>query len=661
VPPEFRDDGDEPRRAATTEFRGDVCITHHFQATAAGVAAAQAAAAASATPPSRPAAPRAAAAPAPPGAGDDDEASSGSWAAPCAAQMPGPEATYCEHDFVFEDLQLAKPSRMKPFFVVFAASVLDTDLLYAAWHVPSIAICRADQTDNACKVLGLPTTLAAIQSAPPPALRAGGGDAWREPLPSVPLSAVVGAGAAAAAAGADVGAGQWDQGAAGALGAPGLVACSAAAQSGTSMPPVAPLEAAGVLGLASCNTAWQAPPRGTPPPPSFAAQAGLMPPPAAAARAAAASGDERDPAEAEAERQELLQIFQTQRLDRTGSEMVSALLGGGGGPPLLGQPWPQKQLPRAPAGGAGSGAAPLPVSCALAAPEQPPQLWLRQLQQQAQQHGSSSSPDASNSGGCLLPLGEPAAPAAAAPAAAPASRPPPPPGAAVPRPPSRAALRTLLLQSYCQLGFARQLSEGDLARLEEMAGFGRAAGAAGSDADAAAIGAAVAQPEWEFFLAGWVQTLSLLRLIHRLWDATAPAAPVAGFHFDRATVADVLRAQPVGTFVCRVSFSQPGCLIVSCRAHEAHPQADADGAVHVVLTAAQLRQRRADSWLRALPGASHALDVYTGARVDKRKLLEGDYVAVSALAPAAAAAAAAAPRAAAALLMPQLAMAAAVR
>lgn len=218
----------------------------------------------------------------------------------------------------------------------------------------------------------------------------------------------------------------------------------------------------------------------------------------------------------------------------------------------------------------------------------------------------------------------------------------------VPRPPSRAALRALLLQSYRQLGFVRQLSELDLLHLEGLAGFGAGAGgggggggaAAGAAGDAdpmavAALGAAVVQPEWEYFLGNWVQMLSLLRLIHRLWDFQQPATAVAGLHLSRSAVVSLLRGQPPGTFICRVSFSQPGSLIVSCRLPETHSQADGDGMVHMTVAAAQLRQRRADGWLRSLQGATHLLDVYTLSRLDKRQLLESDYMAVKSLAPAA--------------------------
>jgi hypothetical protein len=120
-----------------------------------------------------------------------------------------------------------------------------------------------------------------------------------------------------------------------------------------------------------------------------------------------------------------------------------------------------------------------------------------------------------------------------------------------------------------------------------------------------------------------------------------PATPIAGPTMTRAAAAAALRAHPPGTFVCRLSLSQPGALVVTCRLPAMHPHAGAEELAHVVLGAPLLRQRRADWWLRSLPGATHVLDVYTNSRVDKRRVLESDYVRVAAVARAAAAAAAA--------------------
>jgi len=121
----------------------------------------------------------------------------------------------------------------------------------------------------------------------------------------------------------------------------------------------------------------------------------------------------------------------------------------------------------------------------------------------------------------------------------------------------------------------------------------------------------------------------------QLWNTTHPATPIAGLSCTRAAAVEALRPHPPGTFICRLSFSQPGALIISRRLPRAHPHATSDGVSHVALAAELLRQRRADGWLRALPEASHLLDVASGARVDKRCVLEADYVMLAAVVQAA--------------------------
>lgn len=125
----------------------------------------------------------------------------------------------------------------------------------------------------------------------------------------------------------------------------------------------------------------------------------------------------------------------------------------------------------------------------------------------------------------------------------------------------------------------------------------------------------------------------------QLWDATHPTTVVAGLHCDRLTAESLLHQQPPGTFICRLSLGQPGSLIISCKVPEVHPHAGTDGVTHAVITNAQLRQRRVDGWLRVLGDASHVLDACTGRRVDKRQVIEQDYVTVGSIAHAVGAAA----------------------
>jgi hypothetical protein len=88
---------------------------------------------------------------------------------------------------------------------------------------------------------------------------------------------------------------------------------------------------------------------------------------------------------------------------------------------------------------------------------------------------------------------------------------------------------------------------------------------------------------------------------------------------DRHGTVTALRNEPAGTFICRFSMSQPGCLVLTCKA-PGHPNADADGLVHAIIRIEDLFERRVDTWIRDFPGATHVLDVYKGKRVDKRKV-----------------------------------------
>jgi hypothetical protein len=498
---------------------------------------------------------------------------------------------------------LNKPSRMKPFYVVFAASVLDTDLLYTVWHVPCIAICRADQTDNACKVLGLPPLMAgasvsggghaAPQPAPPaPAQSAGGGgdndgllvlDGWRHDAQLLGAQMPPQQQLAYAAAPHGSGAHLHLSGGGVALSPVGSAANGGDfAAAGAPVPAQRAQPSAGGLML----------PQSSGPGLADSIVSGGAPHWTSSGGGTAAATPTLSQQAAE-DQQELLRIWQQQRLDCSDSEdglgpmmagtaAAAQRMGGGAAGRQLqgGNPWmhPQQLQAQQQQGGwqqqqggwqqqqmlpqqlVPMQIAPqqmvIPITVQRPLPQQLPnqqqrqpqqgqQLWLSQpppqQQQQPQQRqqqsppataaaaapntaGSSpsSSPAVTTSGNCDL-LG-------ATPSVTPrVTLPPAASVQSVPRPPSRRALRALLQQSYQQLHLARQLSEDDLATLERMAGFtqeddaamtngddatnGRPAGAAVA---AAALEAALLQPEWEYFLAGWVQTLGLLRLIHKV-------------------------------------------------------------------------------------------------------------------------------------------------
>jgi hypothetical protein len=116
----------------------------------------------------------------------------------------------------------------------------------------------------------------------------------------------------------------------------------------------------------------------------------------------------------------------------------------------------------------------------------------------------------------------------------------------------------------------------------------------------------------------------------QVWNMDDPMV-IAGFAFDRVATVDALSKQPPGTFVVRLSVSQPGALVLSLRTGPSHPQADAQGCLHAIIKAADLWERRLEAWLRDMPGATHVLDVAKGRRVDKRRVFASSHVRLAML------------------------------
>jgi hypothetical protein len=100
---------------------------------------------------------------------------------------------------------------------------------------------------------------------------------------------------------------------------------------------------------------------------------------------------------------------------------------------------------------------------------------------------------------------------------------------------------------------------------------------------------------------------------------------------DRLGTVQALSLEPVGTFICRFSMSQPGCLVLSCRVLESHPNADGDGLLHAIIKLDDLFERRVETWIRDFAGATHILDVYRNKRVDKRKVFTSNYTRLRAM------------------------------
>lgn len=201
------------------------------------------------------------------------------------------------------------------------------------------------------------------------------------------------------------------------------------------------------------------------------------------------------------------------------------------------------------------------------------------------------------------------------------------------------------------------------------------------DTSPSAEHAVVSAAQWEEFLVQFRAMLSLLRQIAAVWNLEDPCV-VSGFDMDRAGCVQALAHEPAGTFVCRFSMSQPGCLVLTCKTGHSHPNADSDGLVHAILKVRgrvrvrvrgqaawrhgmpgasnigqasllpfvactcnlltrpmamhacgcgpavqidDLYERRVDTWIRDYAGATHVLDVYRQKRVDKRKVFTSNY------------------------------------
>jgi len=75
----------------------------------------------------------------------------------------------------------------------------------------------------------------------------------------------------------------------------------------------------------------------------------------------------------------------------------------------------------------------------------------------------------------------------------------------------------------------------------------------------------VARHQFTDFQHTFAMVLAMLRRIAALWNMQDPCI-VSGFDMDRATAIAALAAEPPGTFICRFSMNQIGCLVLSCKA-----------------------------------------------------------------------------------------------
>lgn len=54
------------------------------------------------------------------------------------------------------------------------------------------------------------------------------------------------------------------------------------------------------------------------------------------------------------------------------------------------------------------------------------------------------------------------------------------------------------------------------------------------------------------------------------------------------SLTQALASEPAGTFICRFSMSQPGCLVLSCKTQVGHPKADGDDLIHAIINVGAL-------------------------------------------------------------------------
>ncbi|KAJ9518665.1 hypothetical protein QJQ45_018756, partial [Haematococcus lacustris] len=183
---------------------------------------------------------------------------------------------------------------------------------------------------------------------------------------------------------------------------------------------------------------------------------------------------------------------------------------------------------------------------------------------------------------------------------------------------TRLMVRSWILDQYEATGLSRRLTHLDLQALLSHAGF---------PLNATSDHVVVSAAQWAEFRGQFQAVLNLVRQISPVWNLEDPCV-ISGFDMDRQGCEHALAAEPVGTFVCRFSLSQPGSLVLSCKVA---PTSNADNLLHAIIKIEDLSERRLDSWIQSFPGATHVLDVYRQKRIDKRKVFSTSYTRLRAL------------------------------
>jgi hypothetical protein len=72
-----------------------------------------------------------------------------------AGAAPAEAEAQMSHDYEFSSVELVKPTRMNKVYLVFACSILEQDLMFVVYNIPTVGICRAEQRAKACQKLGV--------------------------------------------------------------------------------------------------------------------------------------------------------------------------------------------------------------------------------------------------------------------------------------------------------------------------------------------------------------------------------------------------------------------------------------------------------------------------------------------------------------------------
>ncbi|GAX73388.1 hypothetical protein CEUSTIGMA_g841.t1 [Chlamydomonas eustigma] len=192
---------------------------------------------------------------------------------------------------------------------------------------------------------------------------------------------------------------------------------------------------------------------------------------------------------------------------------------------------------------------------------------------------------------------------------------------------SQEEIREWLLEEYEGTGLTRKLKHLDVQALLSQAGFPQSLKPTAMNPAHDIM--RISGNQAVSFMTQFRSILSLLSQISMVWNMEDPHV-VSGFDMDRVGATKALSNQPLGTFICRFSITQPGCLVLSCKTCE-DMGTSPEEVMHAIIEIGNLSQRRVDTWIRDFSRGTHVLDVYSQKRVDKRKVFASNYTRLNGL------------------------------